>query len=390
MQNNPKKSKAFIIAFILILLLLIAGYYLFTNRSKIFDAKGDTTLSKVFAPLLGTTKNKDLTVIIDPNAGTDTVKDGTITGIIITDQSGNRIVRAEAGENLKKGDVLYISGFNKNKDPVVMKAIANDKNKSLVFGVAGEDMLKGVMGDVIIEGILTGVSTKKTEITPWAINNILYLSDKVYGAMTKNPPAAPSSIVPVGNVINVDAINGSIRIGNYSNIKNETNRVVRDYFNSIFGNNNENTDDNNNNRGFILNPINFPGSNNISRNFPTVTVVSSPNTPINSGESVTISWISTNTTSCSAGAGRGTGVTGSFNTGPLTKTMYYSVVCTGAGGTGSGNTRVVVKRTNTVTCVSPKILNQVTNTCETPPKTCVAPKVYSFVLRNCTNPPTPE
>jgi len=296
MENNPKKSKAFIITFILILLLLIAGYYLFSNRNTIFDTKGSTTLSKVFAPLLGTSKNKDLTVITNPNIKVPTTS--SITGVIITDQNGNKIVRGEAGEDLKKGDVLYISGFNKNKDPIVMKAIASDRTKSLVFGVAGEDMLKGAMGNVIIEGILTGVPTNKKEITLWAVNNPLYLSDKTYGGMTKNAPFAPSFIVPVGSVLKIDAVNGSIRIGGIiapvtniniggnangigangfntninttvlSNLKDFNSQLLgnsgadlQGYFSSVFGANNFNTTattPTGNNNGFNLNPIALP------------------------------------------------------------------------------------------------------------------------------------
>lgn len=215
-NKNPKKSKAFIITFILILLLLVAGYYFFKNREQYFGAKGSLSISKVFSPLLGSSKSKDVKVIDTTPTTPAVVTTPAVkkrAGIVITDVNGNKVVRAEAGENLKKGDVLYIAGFNKNDDPIVMKAIANDKNKSLVFGVAGQDMTKGAMLDVIIEGILSGVPTNRKEGTFWIANNPLYLSDKIYGGMTKNAPTLPSFVVPVGSVIKVDAVNGSIRIG---------------------------------------------------------------------------------------------------------------------------------------------------------------------------------
>jgi len=260
MENNPKKSKAFIITFILILLLLIAGYYLFKNRENLFGTKGSLSTSKIFAPLLGTSKSKDLKTIEDPNATkvTDTGSNTVVTpakktGTVITDASGNKLVLAEAGEMLKKGDVLYIASFNANNQPIVMKAIANDRAKSLVFGVAAEDMDKGELGTVIIEGILTGITTNKKEGTVWAVNNTLYLSDKIYGGMTKNSPVTPSFSVPVASVLKVDAINGSIKIGNIANNKSIsakdrsnlnsynsnllTNSIgdIQDYWNSIFG-----------------------------------------------------------------------------------------------------------------------------------------------------------
>ncbi len=254
-NNNPKKSKAFIITFIIILILLILGYYLFSNRDQIFGTKGTLSVSKIFSPLLGSSKKTDVKVIDENKDGvnvTPTVET-KITGVIITDADGNKIIVGEAGEIIKKGDVLYISGFNASKNPIIMKAIASDKAKSLVFGVAGQDINKGETGNVIISGVLNGVPTNKKEVTLWAINNSLYLSDKVYGAMTKNSPVAPSSKVLVGSVLKIDKLNGSIQIGNLaSNLNINSTQVtnlnklngellngattdMRDYWSSVFG-----------------------------------------------------------------------------------------------------------------------------------------------------------
>ncbi len=63
METNPKKSKAFIITFVAILLLLIVGYLIFKNSDKIFGTAKGSSLSKIFAPLLGTSKQKDLSTI---------------------------------------------------------------------------------------------------------------------------------------------------------------------------------------------------------------------------------------------------------------------------------------------------------------------------------------
>ena len=410
-NNNPKKSKAFIIAFILILLLLLAGYYLFTNRATIFDTKGVVTMQKVFAPLLGSSKNKDLGVIGGPDTTSTTGK--IITGVITTDQNGNKVIQVEAGENIKKGDVLYIYSFNKNNAPIIMKAIASEKSKSLVFGVAGEDMNKGTTGHIIIEGILSGVPTNRTEVTAWTPKNPLYLSDKIYGGMTKNPPNAPSFVIPVGSVISVDAINGSIRVGGILNDTNITadsktnlNKLngdflnsasgnIRDYYDSVFGiNTNNKVTVTDNNNGFILNPITVPGSNGFSGNLPTVTAVASPASIVAGGSSV-ISWISTKATVCSAGTGNGTGTTGSFKTGVLTKSKSFTISCTGANGSkSSGNTFVAVvapdtcinKATNYPACDNiTTCLNGATNppTCTTNPKVCTNGATNT---PTCTNP----
>lgn len=275
MENNPKKSKAFIITFILILLLLLGGYYLFKNRAKIFDAKGSTSVAKIFSPLLGSSKSKDVKVInTDTTNTTDTTPVKKKTGTVLVDANGNKVVLAQAGENLKKGDVLYIAGWNESDQPILMKAIANDKTKSLVFGVAGEDMDKGKLGNVIIEGILSGVPTNRREGTLWVAKNPLYLSDKTYGGMTKNPPVAPSFVVTVGSVIKVDKVNGSIQIGalaknrkiNSELLRDDSGLLLvngnmldlRDYWNSIFG---DGTYDEYNIGGMLFNPINLPNQN---------------------------------------------------------------------------------------------------------------------------------
>ncbi len=216
MENNPKKSKAFIIAFILVLLLLLGGYYLFSNKDKIFGTKGSMSLSKIFTPLIESITGKSLKTIDTNNGGVAKI-DCTL-GVIDKD---NKVVCVIAGEDLKKGDVVYISGFDKNKIPIVMKAIANDKKKSLVFGVASEDAAKGSTVNIIVSGNINGISTDRKEGTPWAMNNPLYLSDTVAGAMTKNPPTSSSSfIIPIGSINKIDATNGSIRIGDLMNDPN--------------------------------------------------------------------------------------------------------------------------------------------------------------------------
>ncbi len=67
MDRNPKKSKALIITIVIVLLLVVAGYLVFKNSDKIFGKK-DSTISKIFAPLLGSSKPKDVNTV-DTNTG---------------------------------------------------------------------------------------------------------------------------------------------------------------------------------------------------------------------------------------------------------------------------------------------------------------------------------
>jgi hypothetical protein len=76
-------------------------------------------------------------------------------------------------------------------------------------------------------------------------------------------------------------------------------------------------------------------------NLPVVTVTATPPS-VDSGGSSIISWTSANATSCNAGTGRGTGTTGSFDTGALTKTTSYTVICIGPNGQRGGNTSVSI------------------------------------------------
>ena len=66
-------------------------------------------------------------------------------------------------------------------------------------------------------------------------------------------------------------------------------------------------------------------------NLPTLSVLATPSM-VNSGGSSVISWTSTNTKSCDAGVGNGTGATGSFNTGALTSSKSFAISCTGDNG----------------------------------------------------------
>jgi hypothetical protein len=76
---------------------------------------------------------------------------------------------------------------------------------------------------------------------------------------------------------------------------------------------------------------------------PTMTMSANPRS-ISSGGSSTLTWSSTNTTSCTAsGAWSGTkGTSGSQSTGALTSNSTYSLTCTGGGGTGNQSATVTV------------------------------------------------
>jgi hypothetical protein len=73
---------------------------------------------------------------------------------------------------------------------------------------------------------------------------------------------------------------------------------------------------------------------------PTVTLTANP-TSITSGQSSTLTWSSTNATSCSGVNFSPSGTSGSSSVSP-TITTTYSLTCTGAGGSSSGSATVTV------------------------------------------------
>ena len=118
---------------------------------------------------------------------------------------------------------------------------------------------------------------------------------------------------------------------------------------------------------------------------PTVTLSASP-TSVASGGASTLSWSSTNATSCSASGGwTGSKTTsGSQSTGALSVTTSYTLTCTGPGGSANASATVTVSATNSSTTIT-----TTPGACGTASITVSwsAPGATSFsVLRNFTSP----
>ncbi len=158
-MKKTRKSKAFIITFIFVIILLIIGYYLFANRSTIFNG-GGVTVSKVFEPLLGTPGTK---------------KDGWMDGVA----SGIVNITAEAGENLLAGDSVYNSGTNSNGNPIVMKYLSDLTDSGIIpIGKSLENINLGNLGKINID---SNLGNPTINITVEAGENIL-AGDWVYNS----------------------------------------------------------------------------------------------------------------------------------------------------------------------------------------------------------------
>jgi hypothetical protein len=128
MENQPKKSKALIITIIAILLIVLIGYLLIKNRDS-FGVKTSATISRIFSPLIPSLNSKNINKI---------------------DENSKRII-AQAGEDIKNGDNVFLSSSSNNGNPIAMLVNGNSQSQSGdMFGFANEDILNGDTGEIIV------------------------------------------------------------------------------------------------------------------------------------------------------------------------------------------------------------------------------------------------
>ena len=111
-----------------------------------------------------------------------------------------------AGEDLAKGDAVYISGGT-GDNPEVSKADADDAAKMPVFGVTTEAVTATNTTDLVIYGLLTSYNT-----TGFATGDSLFVSTTA-GALTTTKPTGESALLQtVGKVIKGNSNGGKITI----------------------------------------------------------------------------------------------------------------------------------------------------------------------------------
>jgi hypothetical protein len=90
---------------------------------------------------------------------------------------------------------------------------------------------------------------------------------------------------------------------------------------------------------------------------PTVSLSALPAT-VGAGAAATLTWSSTNATSCTASGGwsGSVGVSGTQATGPLNTAMSYSLICTGAGGSSAPATTMVNILPNATLTLNPSVI----------------------------------
>jgi hypothetical protein len=124
----------------------------------------------------------------------------------IGDLRGATLFKAQAGEALAKGDVVYISGISGNTT-IVSKADADDANKMPAFGIASAAASINNPVDIYTSGILKGVDT-----SGFSIGDELFVSSSA-GEITSTKPTGESSLLQkIAKVTRVDNSAGSIFI----------------------------------------------------------------------------------------------------------------------------------------------------------------------------------
>ena len=184
----------------------VVDYIIDFGRSfAIPDLTGDFTVD---SPTFHVDSTNDAVGIgtITPGEALEVVGNIELSGEVIGDLRGPVVFKAQAGENLAKSDVVYISGISGNTT-VVSKADADDAAKMPAFGVVSAAATSGNPVTIFTYGILTELDTSS-----YSEGDELFVSTTV-GTLTNSAPTGESSkIQKIAKVTRSNATSGSIFI----------------------------------------------------------------------------------------------------------------------------------------------------------------------------------
>jgi hypothetical protein len=146
---------------------------------------------------------------------TGTIDDLTVvtaeaTDKFIGDIRGAIRFRAKAGEDLTKGQAVYISGVSGNT-AVVSKAKADSASTMPAYGLVYADANNNANVEIVEFGNLTGLDTATDSLV---LDKPVYISPTTAGAVTATRPTTATHLVQnIGLVQRVHASAGIIRVG---------------------------------------------------------------------------------------------------------------------------------------------------------------------------------
>jgi hypothetical protein len=164
-------------------------------------------------PAGGGTGSIDSTTASDGSADLDLLNvdtvTATVTGTLTADHihgnlAGNVYGHIRAGENLAKGDPVYVSGSHGsgvNLIPIVSKADASNAAKMPAVGIMDAAVANNANGHMVIVGTITELNT-----AGYTVNAELYVASG--GGFTATPPTARAQ--PVARVERANANNGAV------------------------------------------------------------------------------------------------------------------------------------------------------------------------------------
>lgn len=177
-------------------------YNTFTGRLKTDDITDDRewTLPDRTGSIALTEDYTSGTATID--VSTATVQ-GTLTANHIHGNlAGALYAHIRAGENLAKGDPVYVSGFHAGSGyAIVSKADASNAAKMPAVGVMDAAVSNNANGHMVITGTISDINTNA-----YAVNSVLYVASG--GGWTSTPPASNSQ--PVAIVERSNTNNGAV------------------------------------------------------------------------------------------------------------------------------------------------------------------------------------
>lgn len=148
---------------------------------------------------------------------------GTLTASHIHGNlAGAVYTHVRAGENLAKGDPVYVSGFHGSGStliPIVSRANASSASTMPAIGIMDAAVAANTNGHMVISGAITELNT-----AAFAINDELYVA--VGGGLTTTPPMNSQA---VARVERANANNGAIivKIGELATSSATANTLVR-------------------------------------------------------------------------------------------------------------------------------------------------------------------
>lgn len=154
----------------------------------------------------------DAAISLGLTAGTVTATTGSFTDASVTgtltaahihgNLAGSLYTHIRAGENLSKGDPVYISGYHAGTDrPIVMRADSANSATMPSIGIMDAATALNGSGHVVISGIITDLNTNA-----YSVNQNLYVASG--GGLTGTRPSANAQ--PVAIVERVNTNNGAI------------------------------------------------------------------------------------------------------------------------------------------------------------------------------------